>query len=186
MYIWEICFHIALGQCGPVLFVSMTNIYIYIFLSADPTIQYKEEMDFNHNEAFTSFSKVEQSSMYNNHNHENAYVSKKDDIELVYNETPSDQTDAHYREEDLQTPQCQNIPLTVTSPDDDDNDSGTESSSSVISNKSNNIQNNRKRPGRKKGQGKTNVHPIVTRLMEFKHFFQISICLLLRHVRVEN
>ena len=111
-------------------------------------------MDFNHNEAYSLLTKVDP-SLYN-HNQENAFISIKKEIEETH-EIHSDQSDAHDNKEDLQSQLCQNIPLTVTSPD-DDNDSGTESVCSGVSEKSNGNQTNKKRPGRKKGQGKGKVN----------------------------
>ena len=140
---------------------------------ADPTIVYKPELDYNHNIPPHSKQPSSASDTNININTINALNSLKYDTQLqqqlpnlVFNGQPKpestlkreqfeevSQSDAKVKVEDVYTNACQ-IPLTVTSTE-DDNDSGTESIVSEDSDKSssNASKGDRKRPGRKKGQG---------------------------------
>lgn len=138
-------------------------IYGYIYIS-DPTITYKPEMDYNHNEPVTSStmsvsSALRYNELHNEHNI-NARIKQEEQMNIGCEIEPHDNTSTPRVTVEAINMNC--IPLTVMSPD-DENDSGTESIDSKDSDACNNLSINengntvktdRKRPGRKKGQGK--------------------------------
>lgn len=135
-------------------------------LGIDPTIVYKPEMDFNHNEHMTSSATsipVPSRSAYDLSYEQNINNRIKTEEQMnigceeVSRDTSRDMSEPRVTVETINS-NC--IPLTVTSPD-DDNDSGTESIDSKDSDACSNLNINengtnqksdRKRPGRKKGQ----------------------------------
>lgn len=154
------------GTTEQTAYYQLPRIKLEPGLGIDPTITYKPEMDFNHNEHMTSSttsipvpSQPAYGLTYEQNINDRIKTEEQMDIgcEEVSRDTSRDMSEPRVTVETINS-NC--IPLTVTSPD-DENDSGTESIDSKDSDACSNLNINekgtsqksdRKRPGRKKGQ----------------------------------
>lgn len=120
---------------------------------SDPTVTYKPEMDYNHNHSDRIPSSTTSSPYGQSLDDQGSHI-------VTGNDVPGSRVT-------VEEVNSSRIPLTVTSADDDEIDSGTESIDSKDSEGSLRLsvedenrprskeKTDRKRPGRKKGQGKT-------------------------------
>lgn len=144
-------------------FYQLPRIKLEPGLGIDPSIRYKPEMDYNHNEHVTSsVASVPSGSVYDSlpcEQNVNDTIKAEQTLMDTGCETVPHVTASEPRVT-VEPVNMNCIPLTVTSPD-DDNDSGTESIDSKDSDACNNLginengnsqKTDRKRPGRKKGQ----------------------------------